>query len=73
MSETEPYVDFVTRAEAAEARQDWDRAAMWWYYAARTPQAAVIVSRTGCWPSAATIYNQREDAAKEKARRQRAS
>lgn len=50
--------DFKQKAVAAEARDDWDRAAMWWHYAARvapTRQEA----KAYCW--------QREDAAKARA------
>jgi hypothetical protein len=51
---------YRVRAEDAEGRGDWVRAAMWWYYAAQE----VI----GNPRNLRTYFNQREDAAKAKAR-----
>lgn len=71
---TQAHIDYyVARAEAAEARGDFDRAAMWWNYAAhRTDAARVLIDRKAPFRSLATIYCQREDACKEKARQARA-
>ena len=62
-SKQKPPVDFTRRAEAAESRGDFARAGMWWNYAA---QAVAGNPR-----NLRTVYHQREDAAKEKAREHR--
>lgn len=51
-------MSYRDRAEAAEGRGDWCRAAMWWYYAAQAV--------TGNPRNLRTYYNHREDAAKAK-------
>lgn len=48
--------EFRIRAESAESRDDWDRAKMWWWYAA----TSLIGNPAGL----RTYFHQREDAAK---------
>ena len=54
-----PYIDWVGKAEAAEAALDWDEAKRCWYYAARE-------CRDG---DRAASYCEREDAAERMRRK----